>query len=696
MGSICSGIGLIALLIALLLWWLRRNSCRHDISLRNVAAATNAHAIRVSAYTPGAQIVNAAVPSGWTQTTNYPTRVLWKPTGGGAIPSGNPLPGSFSIWVQNNAQPDKRVLIEWLSRDGKEVLCKQLLRVGCGEDPALVPENEETVDAGASAHCRCLSAETDSDEESNEYADPDLSVDVGTPVQTGYLQVDVPYTIEVEPPTLQFTRQWDVTVIDEMGDEQPVTAAVSDNLNGLATFTLPERGNYNFYLTVTDPASCVSATDRDEDEYTDTAFNSIMMASGSTKILVNPEFCKPLEYHFINGSSPNLTVQDWMVYDLSKPVGAQLIGGVTGPVNTFDFTFPASGVSYQICLKTTDLGEDCTTITPTALANKVKFRMDYNSCVSSNFKVEFYNESTSTDCNATFLWDFGDPGSGASNSSTDKETTSHIYAAPSPAGNPYIVKLTMFVGASQFVVTQQLKIYQWLPDLTIKEICTDGHIIYDTKSPNPSWTFPNGVPKSSNKPSLRVCYVQPGPHSVKLYAKNDDGGYCEIVRDLSVPTNFTLCCPHDHIRDEIPIDYKGKSYRLKMLLRCYGYPHAVVFARCKLMVHKKGKWRRSRGKEQEIRIDLSGNLYTSITGSGCKCSKAHSVSGSKNVLRWARATKRFWAPTLKRTRMRQGDVVATFFVMIDGSDYVKDASGNDEVRHHSLSLWQHNCGCKEE
>jgi hypothetical protein len=34
--------------------------------------------------------------------------------------------------------------------------------------------------------------------------------------------------------------------------------------------------------------------------------------------------------------------------------------------------------------------------------------------------------------------------------------------------------------------------------------------------------------------------------------------------------------------------------------------------------------------------------------------------------------------------------------MIDASDYVEDGNGNDVVRNHSLSLWQHNCGCKEE
>src|SRR5437588_8166838 len=128
MTFICPGIGIIALLIALLWWWLRRNRCQHDISLRNVATSTNAYEVRVSAYTPGAQIVNASVPANWSQTTNFPTSVLWKPVAGGPIPAGNPLPGPFSIWVQSNANPDKRVKLEWLTIGGKEVICKQILR----------------------------------------------------------------------------------------------------------------------------------------------------------------------------------------------------------------------------------------------------------------------------------------------------------------------------------------------------------------------------------------------------------------------------------------------------------------------------------------------------------------------------------------------------------------------------------------
>jgi PKD repeat protein len=685
MNYICPGIGLIALLIALMWWWLRRNSCRHDLELRNVASATNAYEIRVSAYTPATKIVNASAPSNWVQTTNYPASILWKPVGGGPIPSGNPLPGPFTIWVQSNAQPDKRVLIEWLSKAGQEAICKQLLRVGCGEKSESASEEEAAVNIGTSEACRCLSAQTESDEDSNEFAEPDISVDVGTPAQTGYMQVEVPYTIEVEPPTLQFTRQWDVTVEDAMGDEQPVAAPVSDNLNGLATFTLPGPGHYTFYLTATDPATCVSATDRDEDEYTDTAFASILIAGGPTKMGIKPDLCDPLKYHFTNESAPNLTVQDWTVTQTS-PTPSVLVAYQPGG-NTLDMTFPNLGYTYEVCLKTTDLGEDCATIKTTAIQNKPKFRKDYNSCAYDNFLVQFYNESTSTSCAATWLWDFGD------GTTSTAESPSHLYSAP--FNNPYTVKLTMSVPSGPTLsTTQQLNLYHWQPDLTIVEICSDGHIIYETSAPNPSWTFPGGTPPTSTESHLRVCYIKSGPKTVKLYAINDDDGYCEVVRDLNMlDQNFSRCCPHDSTRQTFEFDYKGKSYRLLTLLRCYGFPHPVVFARSKLQVFRNNKWKRKPGGAHELRIDLSGNLYTK-KASGCHCSKSHSVSGSKNVSNRSRASKRFMPPLIVRTRMRQGDVVATYFVMIDGSDLVDDGSGNMEERRFTLSLWQHNCGCK--
>jgi PKD repeat protein len=675
----CVGIGLLALIIALLVWifwWLRGNRCQHDLTLRNLAAATNAHEVRVSAYTPGAQILSASAPSNWTQTANYPASVVWRPVGGGPIPSGNSLPGPFSIWVQSNAQPDKRVLIEWLSIGGKEVICKQTLRVGCGEDPELVPADDPLADPGTSETCRCLSVETDSDEDSNEFAEPDLSVDVGTPVEIGYLQVEVPYTIDAEPSTLQFTRQWDVSVVDAMGDEQPITIPFSDNLTGQATFTLPDSGTYNFYLTVTDPATCISATDRDEDDYSDTDFTSFKIAGGTTKILVQPELCAPLKYHFTNGSTAGLVVYDWMVNDLSNPASPQLIGVQNGG-NTFDYTFPSLNVNYQVCLKTY-AGTDCVTITPKTGQNICKFRKDYSSCPTDSFLVQFYNESTTAACPVNWLWEFGD---GATSTAY---SPSHTYT-PGAAGATYTVKLTMTVpGFQPFITIQQIKVYHWVPDFTFV-VCTDGHITYEPNPslPNPSWTFPGGNPDSSNEGRIRVCYLRSGPKIAKLYAVNDDDGHCETVKDLGLD-DFSRCCPRDKTNQDLEFDYKGEHYRLRTVLRCYAFPHPVVFGKSKLQkLNKKGKWRRK--KAFNIKVDLKGKLFTKKNKTdGCHCSKEHAVSGSKDKSNRARAVKRFMPPLLLPTRMRERGVSSIHMVKVDSSDDWHDVI---------LSLWIRDCGC---
>ena len=667
MTFICPGIGIIALLIALLWWWLRRNRCQHDISLRNVATSTNAYEVRVSAYTPGAQIVNASVPANWIQTTNFPTSVLWKPVAGGPIPAGNPLPGPFSIWVQSNANPDKRVKLEWLTIGGKEVICKQILRVGCGENPDLVPDDEPIVDTGTAATCRCLSAETESDEDSNQFAEPDLSVDLGTPVQTGTLQVEVPYSIEVEPPTLIFTRQWDVTVLDSMGDEQLITIPFTDNLTGQATFTLPGPGSYNFYLTVTDPATCVSATDRDEDEYSDTDFAEFKTAAGVTKMKVKAELCDPLTYHFTNESSSDLSVVDWTVDGVSVQTGGE----------TLDYTFSSTslGGSFSVCLNTSG-GTACETITPTASQNIPKFSMDYDSCSNAAFPVQFYNESTAISCDVKWVWDFGD-GSPLSN---DFEPQ-HTYTGPGPLNPTVTLTMTDPITTQSFVTQQTIHLSQWLPDINFS-ICSDGHVIYETTADDPMWRFPDGEPGSSNEKTQRVCYEAAGPKIVRLYAVNQDGGHCETLRDLSI-NNFLRCCRHDKTKEDVEFDYGGRHYRLRTRLRCYNGLHPIVRAKSKLQrLSKKGHWFRRRANQ--IQIELGGNIYTGDDQSGCYCAVPNKVIGSKTKNSRARVVVRYSPHLGEKARMQEGSVTSTHTVWVDA---------NDVGSSITLKLWEHDCGC---
>ena len=691
MTYICPGIGLIALIIALLWWWLRMSNCRHDISLRNVAAATNAHAVRVSAYTPGAQIRNASVPSGWTQTTNYPTSVLWKPTGGGVIPSGNPLPGTFSIWVQNNAQPDKRVIIEWLSKDGKEVICKQLLRVGCGEDPALVPENEGPIDTEAAAQCRCLSAETDDDEESNEIAEPDLSVDVGTPVQTGFLQVEVPYAIDVEPPTLQFTRQWDVTVIDEMGDEQPITVPISDNLIGQATFTLPDAGEYNFYLTVTDPATCVSATDRDEDDYSDSdVANFVMKIAATSHFLVDDyDPCDPRKYRFTNDSTPGDNPV-WTVYDLSVSGNPQI--HTESGNDVFDYTFPNLNVSYKVCLKTDGASDYCETIKPTVDINKPKISHEpYNSCVTENFVVQFVNETKATCPIISWDWDFGD--------NTPHSSTMHPQHTYAVAGTyTVILKMTVLIAGVPTVFTSdpyKITVGHWMPDIHVTD-CGDGTVVYETTAPSGwswktfrrerTWSFPTAGTHwhehlHRHKKKVRVCYDTPGLKIAKLYAINHSGGACENRKEVNI-TSIDRCCPHDKLRFDDGFTYNNKQYLLRTTFRYHGGPQAVIFGKAKLMLKKNNIWRRKRARNK-IEVEITGSVYTKV--GDCRCADEHAIYGLKAHSNRAKVAKRVLTPMiLDPIRVKKDSINCKSTVKIDA---------NHTELSFDHSLWQRDCGC---
>jgi len=116
----------------------------------------------------------------------------------------------------------------------------------------------------------------------------------------------VPYTIDVEPAQLQFTRHWDVTVMDAMQNEQLITVPIADNLNGQAVFTLPHAGIYNFYLTATDPAACLGADYREDDENSDTDSATYRMAQQNPTIKaennVNP--CDPRVYRFTDATYP--------------------------------------------------------------------------------------------------------------------------------------------------------------------------------------------------------------------------------------------------------------------------------------------------------------------------------------------------------------------------------------------------------
>lgn len=685
-------LALIALLLFLLwLIWKKQQiakHCRHDLALRNLAGAS-AYQVRVAAYTPTTQILNASAPSSWLQTASYPHSVLWRPAGG-PIPVGNPLPGPFSVWIQNDAQTDKRVVVEWLGKD-KAVLCRQTVRVGCGLNADAEPESGTRIpDPDRSEGCRCLSVESDGDEDSNEFAEPDLTVEVGVAVQTGFLQVTVPYTIEAEPPQLAYTRLWEVTAIDELGVEQPLTVPFSDNLAGQATFTLPEAGDYNFYLTVTDPATCISATDADDEETSDFDFTSYKLAASGTQIGVEDHVdpCDPRRYRFTNESDPGLA-PSWEVKDMSAP-GQPVIPTPPGG-NVLDFTFPSLNVTYQVCLTTQDANgftsTACVLVTPSLTGSAPDFDIaDYNSCVFDNFNIQFINLSTAAGCPVDWDWDFGDGTAHSTNAAP-----LHVYAV----GGTYTVTLTMTMnglpgGPQALSTSKTIDVSHWAPGFHFI-VCPDGHVIFETSVPQVwvglkrkrIWSFDADAdyPRHHrHRSKIRVCYPTPGIKIARLSAVNGKKS-CETALEVNVPS-VSRCCPHDQVRSDETFTYKNRQYRLRTVFRYRGGIMAVIFGKSKLQVKSKSGpfWFRKRA--YSVGVEYTGNVLTEAA-TGCYCMVPKGVSETATRSNRARVSRRHF-PQVGQFRVGQGGLTSVHSVRVDSDD-------SDRLFTHAL--WAKDCGC---
>ncbi len=672
------------------------NSCQHIISLQNIAATTNAYKVRVFAYTPSTHILSSSVPPGWTQTPQYPTSVTWQLASGGVIPPGNPLPGTFAISVQSNAQVGKRVNIIWLSTKD-EVLCSQILFVGCGESADYVlNEAPSTPDGRASAirdsaFCRCLSAETPYDEDSEQFAEPDLSVELGMPIPAGFLNVSIPYTIEVEPIQLLFNRLWEVTFMDELGDEQPIIVPVVDNLTGLATFTLPQAGEYNFYLTITDPATCVSEKNRDADEYYDVDFTSYRLDGSATQINVNDNVdpCDPRKFEFRDSTDPpGVAPLQWTV---TNPGGSTTnLTPVSGIVS---YTCPGMTGVYKICLTATDPDSNtlrpqaCVTVTPTPKPAQLAFDKGYNSCAAHNFVVTFANLSTTSNCPITWDWDFGD---GSPHSSSFSPV--HTYVNP----GTYNVTLTMtIVGTPNQVVTysQSIVIAQWTPDITFT-ICPDGHVTYETTAAcnfdwtpwvlhcRRTWDFPGGhwAHIWKHKQKVRVCYDTVGDYGANLTARNTDGGECTETVKVSI-LSIVRCCPHDKVKIDQPFSYQGKDYRLRTIFKYHGKLPGRIFAKSKLQVRKNNNWRRKRA--YTIGVAISGAVFTK-DNNGCFGATSHGVTAPPKTHSNRAKVAKWHLPMVGSFQVKPGGLTCTHTVKVDANNY-----GVTQTN----SLWVNDCHC---
>ncbi|MGZ8553370.1 MAG: PKD domain-containing protein, partial [Chitinophagaceae bacterium] len=204
------------------------------------------------------------------------------------------------------------------------------------------------------------------------------------------------------------------------GDGSPQVGPLPAATGYMQTHTFANVGNYRVMLVAIDPASC---------NIRDTSYVNIKVGDLRADLALSfgkVGACTALDYQF-NNLSTTLPVRPftdssftWDFGDGSPPVVAGL--------NSIPHTFPAVG-SYNVRLMLNDTAycnnpEILDTIV--SVAANVEARFETPTAVCAPYTAVFTNTSIG---GQTFQWDFGDPASGADNTSTLANPT-HFYANP--------------------------------------------------------------------------------------------------------------------------------------------------------------------------------------------------------------------------------------------------------------------------
>ena len=195
----------------------------HEIILKNLHDKKNtATYIRISPHSSNTEIENTKVSRNWRQKKDEIGNIIWsykektkfnwrqrifsrnKSNQITPIPTGDPIQGKFVISVKD--KPGLQyVLIDWLDQNMK-ILCSQILNLTVEKNES--DEEKESEHTSSTCECQCIAAETENDEGSIEFADPDLSVELLPLIKSGFRKITIPYIVESEPVNLQFTRTW--------------------------------------------------------------------------------------------------------------------------------------------------------------------------------------------------------------------------------------------------------------------------------------------------------------------------------------------------------------------------------------------------------------------------------------------------------------------------------------------------------
>ncbi len=164
--------------------------------------------------------------------------------------------------------------------------------------------------------------------------------------------------------------------------------------------------------------------------------------------------------------------------------------------------------------------------------------------------IDFKNTSCTADTSATYRWDFGDPASGAANTSTEFEPT-HDFSGP----GEYLVTLTVESNCGSASFSQMIEVlstpvvditYDRVPESSCLPLRLDinnqstGALTYEwSVSPNQGFSFTDSTSQFSTSP--KFLFFQSGTYTIRLRMTNDCGpSTWEETIDVLEPPAITL------------------------------------------------------------------------------------------------------------------------------------------------------------
>lgn len=330
----------------------------------------------------------------------------------------------------------------------------------------------------------------------------------------------------------------------DFGDGTPQLGPLPATTGYTQTHTFSNVGTYRVMLIAIDPASC---------NIRDTSYVNIKV--GDLRANLNLSFgktgdCTALDYQF-NNLSTTLPIRPFtdtsFIWDFGDG-SPQVVAGLNSVVHTF----PAVG-SYNVRLMLNDsayCNNPDVLDTLISVAANVEAKFETPAAVCAPYTAVFSNTSIG---GQTFQWDFGDPSSGADNTSTLANPT-HFYANPGVytirmvANDPNTCNKTDDFSLTITVSDRPTANFSYTPTVPVENTANIFTNLSSTNAVSFKWIFGDGdTLATTSRTNVEHQYNSTGTFNACLVAFNAVGcpdTLCMpvstiVVPALDVPNAFT-------------------------------------------------------------------------------------------------------------------------------------------------------------